>query len=430
MRNLVTKTINTENLPDKNGFFGEYGGSFVPEVLDKVMKEVGEAYDKIANDPSFIKELKELNETYTGRPSPVYHAKRLSEAVGGAEIYLKREDLNHTGAHKINHCLGEVLLAKRMGKKKVIAETGAGQHGVALATAAALLGLECDIYMGEVDVKKEAPNVARMKVLGAKVISVTTGTRTLKDAVDEAFKAYLEDPVNQIYCIGSVVGPDPFPRMVRDFQSIIGVEAKEQMQKLTGRLPDALVACVGGGSNAMGLFSAFLDDKDVKIYGVEPAGKGLETGKHAASISKGTKGMIHGFKCYVLQDDKGEPLPVYSIASGLDYPGVGPQHCFLHDIKRVDYKTATDREAVEAFYALSRMEGIIPALESSHAVAYAVKLAKELGKGKNILVNLSGRGDKDIDFVMEHYPLEEYEPEETLKDGYDEFLSHIGGEKN
>lgn len=430
MQNLVTKTINTENLPDKNGFFGEYGGSFVPEVLDKVMKEVGEAYDKIANDPSFIKELKELNETYTGRPSPVYHAKRLSEAVGGAEIYLKREDLNHTGAHKINHCLGEVLLAKRMGKKKVIAETGAGQHGVALATAAALLGLECDIYMGEVDVKKEAPNVARMKVLGAKVISVTTGTRTLKDAVDEAFKAYLEDPVNQIYCIGSVVGPDPFPRMVRDFQSIIGVEAKEQMQKLTGRLPDALVACVGGGSNAMGLFSAFLDDKDVKIYGVEPAGKGLETGKHAASISKGTKGMIHGFKCYVLQDDKGEPLPVYSIASGLDYPGVGPQHCFLHDIKRVDYKTATDREAVEAFYALSRMEGIIPALESSHAVAYAVKLAKELGKGKNILVNLSGRGDKDIDFVMEHYPLEEYEPEETLKDGYDEFLSHIGGEKN
>ena len=430
MQNLVTKTINTENLPDKNGFFGEYGGSFVPEVLDKVMKEVGEAYDKIANDPSFIKELKELNETYTGRPSPVYHAKRLSKAVGGAEIYLKREDLNHTGAHKINHCLGEVLLAKRMGKKKVIAETGAGQHGVALATAAALLGLECDIYMGEVDVKKEAPNVARMKVLGAKVVSVTTGTRTLKDAVDEAFKAYLEDPVNQIYCIGSVVGPDPFPRMVRDFQSIIGVEAKEQMQKLTGRLPDALVACVGGGSNAMGLFSAFLDDKDVKIYGVEPAGKGLETGKHAASLSKGTKGMIHGFKCYVLQDDKGEPLPVYSIASGLDYPGVGPQHCFLHDIKRVDYKTATDREAVEAFYALSRMEGIIPALESSHAVAYAVKLAKEMGKGKNILVNLSGRGDKDIDFVMEHYPLEEYEPEETLKDGYDEFLSHIGGEKN
>lgn len=430
MQNLVTKTINTENLPDKNGFFGEYGGAFVPEVLHRVMKEVGEAYDKIANDPSFIKELKELNETYTGRPSPVYHAKRLSEAVGGAEIYLKREDLNHTGAHKINHCLGEVLLAKRMGKKKVIAETGAGQHGVALATAAALLGLECDIYMGEVDVKKEAPNVARMKVLGAKVVSVTTGTRTLKDAVDEAFKAYLEDPVNQIYCIGSVVGPDPFPRMVRDFQSIIGVEAKEQMQNLTGRLPDALVACVGGGSNAMGLFSAFLDDKDVKIYGVEPAGKGLETGKHAASISKGTKGMIHGFKCYVLQDDKGEPLPVYSIASGLDYPGVGPQHCFLHDIKRVDYKTATDREAVEAFYALSRMEGIIPALESSHAVAYAVKLAKQMGKGKNILVNLSGRGDKDIDFVMEHYPLEEYEPEETLKDGYDEFLSHIGGEKN
>ena len=428
--NLVTKGINTENLPDQNGYFGEYGGSYLPEELGKVMKEVEKAYEEISRDPEFIKELKELNEHFTGRPSPVYHAKRLSKAAGGAEIYLKREDLNHTGAHKINHCLGEVLLAKHMGKKKVIAETGAGQHGVALATAAALLGLECDIYMGEIDVKKEAPNVSRMRVLGARVVSVTQGTKTLKDAVDAAFEAYLKDPVTQIYCIGSVVGPHPFPMMVRDFQSIIGMEAKEQMLSYAGSLPDAIVACVGGGSNAMGIFSAFLDDKDVALYGVEPAGKGLETGKHAATIAKGTVGILHGFKSLVLQDKDGQPLPVYSIASGLDYPGVGPQHSYLHTIGRVNYKTATDREAVEAFYALSRMEGIIPALESSHAVAYAVKLAKEMGKGKKILVNLSGRGDKDIDFVMEHYPLEEYEPEENLKDGYDEFLKHIGGEKN
>lgn len=430
MENLVNKGINTENLPNNEGYFGEYGGSYLPPALEKVMKEVGEAYEKISKDPTFIAELKDLNEHFTGRPSPVYHAKRLSVAAGGAEIYLKREDLNHTGAHKINHCLGEVLLAKRMGKKKVIAETGAGQHGVALATAAALLGLECDIYMGEIDVKKEAPNVSRMRVLGAKVVSVTRGTRTLKDAVDAAFEAYLADPVTQIYCIGSVVGPHPFPMMVRDFQSIIGMEAREQMLGYAGSLPDAVVACVGGGSNAMGMFSAFLDDKDVSLYGVEPAGKGLDTNMHAATISKGTVGILHGFKSLVLQDKDGEPLPVYSIASGLDYPGVGPQHSYLHSIGRVNYKTATDREAVEAFYALSRMEGIIPALESSHAVAYAVKLAKKLGKGKKILVNLSGRGDKDIDFVMEHYPLEEYEPEENLKDGYDEFLKHIGGEKN
>ena len=428
--NLVTKGINTENRPDANGYFGEFGGSYLPPELEKVMKEVESAYEEISKDPGFIKELKELNEHFTGRPSPVYHAERLSKAAGGAEIYLKREDLNHTGAHKINHCLGEVLLAKHMGKKKVIAETGAGQHGVALATAAALLGLECDIYMGEIDVKKEAPNVSRMKVLGAKVVSVTRGTRTLKDAVDAAFEAYLKDPVTQIYCIGSVVGPHPFPMMVRDFQSIVGIEAKEQMLSYAGSLPDAIVACVGGGSNAMGIFSAFLDDSDVALYGVEPAGKGLDTGKHAATIQKGTVGILHGFKSLVLQDKDGEPLPVYSIASGLDYPGVGPQHSYLHSIGRVNYTTATDREAVEAFYALSRMEGIIPALESSHAVAYAVKLAKQLGSGKKILVNLSGRGDKDIDFVMEHYPLEEYEPEENLKDGYDEFLKHIGGEKN
>lgn len=427
MTNLLNKEIDTVNLPDDKGYFGEYGGSFVPEALQKVMDEVAAKYEEISQDPAFVQELADLNAHYTGRPSPVTFAKNLSDAVGGAKIYLKREDLNHTGAHKINHCLGEVLLAKRMGKKKVIAETGAGQHGVALATAAALMGLECDIYMGEIDVMKEAPNVSRMKILGAKVIPVKTGTRTLKDAVDEAFKAYLKDPVTQIYCIGSVVGPHPFPMMVRDFQAVIGIEARRQMLEMTGRLPDNIVACVGGGSNAMGMFSAFLDDKDVKLYGVEPAGMGLETGAHAASITMGSKGIMHGFKTIMIQDDKGEPLPVYSIASGLDYPGSGPQHCYLYDIKRVTYTTITDREAVEAFYALSRMEGIIPALESSHAVAYAVKLAETLDKDQTILVNLSGRGDKDIDFVMQNYPLVEYEPDENAENEskYKEFLSHI-----
>ncbi len=424
MKNLVNKEINTENMPDKKGYFGEYGGSYIPEDLQKVMDEITLKYEEISKDPSFIDELANLEEHYTGRPSPIFFAKRLTDAVGGSNIYLKREDLNHTGAHKINHCLGEVLLAKRLGKKKVIAETGAGQHGVALATAAALMGLECDIYMGEVDVMKESPNVLRMKVLGAKVIAVKSGTRTLKDAVDEAFKAYLKDPVNQIYCIGSVVGPHPFPMMVRDFQSVVGVEARKQIVQMTGRLPDSVVACVGGGSNAMGIFSAFIDDKDVDLYGVEPAGEGLDTPNHAATISKGKVGILHGFKSLVIQDEKGKPLPVYSIASGLDYPGVGPQHSYLHQIGRVNYETITDREAVEAFYALSRMEGIIPALESSHAVAYGVKLAEKLGKGKNILINLSGRGDKDIDFVMQNYPLVEYEPEEKVS-SYKDFLSHI-----
>lgn len=429
MTNLINKEIDTLNMPDDKGFFGEYGGSFVPEQLQRVMDEVTAEYEKAAEDPDFIQQLADLNEHYTGRPSPVFYARNLSRELGGAQIYLKREDLNHTGAHKINHCLGEVLLAKRMGKKKVIAETGAGQHGVALATAAALLGLECDIYMGEIDVMKEAPNVSRMKILGAKVIPVKSGTRTLKDAVDAAFKAYLADPVTQIYCIGSVVGPHPFPMMVRDFQSVIGVEARRQIISMTGRLPDNVVACVGGGSNAMGIFSAFIDDNDVKLYGVEPAGMGLESGSHAASLTMGSPGLLHGFKTIMIQDDNGQPLPVYSIASGLDYPGTGPQHCFLHDIRRVEYTTITDREAVEAFYALSRMEGIIPALESSHAVAYAVKLAQSLDKDKTILVNLSGRGDKDIDFVMQNYPLVEYEPEENSQNRYKEFLSHIGGRK-
>lgn len=424
MANFITKEINTENSPNKDGYFGEYGGSYIPEELSKIMEKVSQQYQKAINDPTFMDEYESLLKHYVGRPSPVYYAKRLSEAIGGAKIYLKREDLNHTGAHKINHCIGEALLAKRMGYKKIIAETGAGQHGVALATAAALLGLDCDIYMGAIDIAKEAPNVSRMKILGAKVVSVTRGTQTLKDAVDVAFEAYLADPITQLYCIGSVVGPHPFPMMVRDFQSIVGREARAQIKELTGNLPDEVIACVGGGSNAAGIFSGFLEDENVALRGVEPAGKGLDTDKHAATITKGSKGIIHGFKCYLLQDDNGDPLPVYSIASGLDYPGVGPQHCYLHDIGRVTYTSITDREAVEAFYVLSRMEGIIPALESSHALAEGVKRAEELGKGKSILINLSGRGDKDIDFILEQYPIVDYKSDDK-KGEYKEFLTKI-----
>lgn len=399
--------VNTQldQMPNNQGYFGAYGGSFVPPQLQTVLDSITEAYEKIKKDPEFLQEFAMLRKHYIGRPSPVYHAKRLSEIVGGAQIYLKREDLNHTGAHKINHCIGEALLAKKMGKKRLIAETGAGQHGVALATAAALLGLECHIYMGEIDIAKERPNVTRMEILGAKVVAVDRGTKTLKDAVDAAFEAYLGDPETQLYAIGSVVGPHPFPMMVRDFQSIVGIEAKEQFAELTGGLPDNLVACVGGGSNAIGLFTAFLEDEAVAIYGVEPSGKSFKTGEHAATLTLGTPGIIHGFQCYLLQDTEGQPLPVYSIASGLDYPGVGPQHSYLKDIKRVSYVTANDTDAVAAFYKLSRTEGIIPALESSHAVAYAMELAKTLDPSKNILVNLSGRGDKDMDFIVQNYPM-------------------------
>ena len=407
------KSLNTQQ-PDEKGFFGNYGGAYLPPSLVGVMQEITDSYMKIKDDPAFVEELTYLQQTYSGRPSPVYYAKRLSEAVGGAKIYLKREDLNHTGAHKINHCLGEVLLAKRMGKKKVIAETGAGQHGVALATAAALLGLECDIYMGEVDVAKQAPNVRRMQVLGAKVVPVSRGTRTLKDAVDAAFEAYLQDPVTTMYAIGSVVGPHPFPMMVRDFQSVVGREARQQFLDMTGSLPNHVVACVGGGSNAIGIFSGFLDDSEVDIIGVEPGGRGPANGDNAATMTYGTPGIIHGFSCYLLQDKSGEPLPVYSIASGLDYPGVGPQHCYLKDIKRVKYEVATDRDALVAFYDLSRLEGIIPALESAHAIGYAIKVAAKMSPEQTILVNLSGRGDKDMDYVMEHYPLEAYEEQKLL----------------
>jgi tryptophan synthase beta chain len=391
--------------PNSDGFFNEYGGAFIPPHLEVEMKKITEAYHSISKSHNFISELRSIRKHYQGRPTPVYFCNRLSEKYGG-RIYMKREDLNHTGAHKLNHCMGEALLAKHLGKKKLIAETGAGQHGVALATAAAYFGLECEIHMGEVDIIKEHPNVVRMKILGAKVVPVSHGLKTLKEAVDSAFLAYLEDPETSIYCIGSVVGPHPFPMLVRDFQRVVGIEAREQFFEMTGELPDNVVACVGGGSNAMGIFSAFLDDEETKLYGVEPAGVSLNIGDHAATMTLGTPGIIHGFKCYLLQDEKGEPGPVYSCASGLDYPGVGPEHSMLKDMGKVTYTTATDEETIDAFYELSRLEGIIPALESSHAVAYALKLAKE-HRQQSILVNLSGRGDKDIDYVLEKYGLPE-----------------------
>jgi tryptophan synthase beta chain len=392
-------------MPDSHGYFGEYGGQIIPPELKAIMDDINESYEKVRQTEKFQQELRELYTDYVGRPSPIYFAKRLTAQQGGARIFLKREDLNHTGAHKINHCLGEALLAKHMGKTRVLAETGAGQHGVALATACALVGIDCEIHMGEIDIKKEHPNVTKMKILGCNLVPVTRGTKTLKDAVDSAFEEYLKDPVNSLYAIGSVVGPHPFPRMVRDFQQIVGTEAREQFQAREGKLPDYVMACVGGGSNAIGLFTAFLGDEDVKMIGVEPAGKGLDTPDHAATLTLGRKGAIHGFECYNLQDENGEPLPVYSIASGLDYPGVGPQHCYLKDIDRVQYQTIDDKECLDAFMTLSRLEGIIPALESAHAVAYAMKLAKELPQEKTILINLSGRGDKDADFVADYLSL-------------------------
>jgi tryptophan synthase beta chain len=394
-----------ETMPDEKGFFGKFGGSFIPPILEKPFAEITKAYEELKNSPKFIEELKYVRKHYQGRPTPISFAKNLTEYCGGAKIYLKREDLNHTGAHKLNHCMAEVILAKHLGKKKVIAETGAGQHGVALATAAAYFGLECEIHMGEVDIAKEHPNVVRMKILGAKVVPATHGLKTLKEAVDSAFEAYLKDTENSIYCIGSVVGPHPFPMMVRDFQSVISFESREQFLEHEGKLPDVVTACVGGGSNAMGLFAGFIDDKEVELYGVEPMGKGEKIGEHSATLTYGEEGIMHGFNSIMLKDKDGNPAPVYSIGSGIDYPSVGPEHAYLKETGRSKVGLCDDNEAVDAFYKLSQLEGIIPALESAHAVGFAMKLASTLPKNKTILVNLSGRGDKDIDFVIENYPI-------------------------
>jgi len=389
------------NVPDANGYFGRYGGMHVPAELQQALIEIADAYQTICHSAQFINELRRIRREFQGRPTPVYHCERLSRLVGGAQIYLKREDLNHTGAHKLNHCMGEALLAKHIGKRKLIAETGAGQHGVALATAAAYFGMECEIHMGEVDIAKQAPNVTRMKVLGAKIVPVRYGLRTLKEAVDSAFESYLTQYKDAIYCIGSVVGPHPFPLMVRDFQICVGIEAREQFKEMTGFLPDAVCASVGGGSNAAGMLTPFLADP-VALYGVEPLGTGTALGDHAATMTYGRLGTQHGFTSLFLLTEDDACAPVYSNASGLDYPGVGPEHAYLHELGRVDYVTASDEDAVEAFFKLSRYEGIIPALESSHAVAFAMRYAKEHKQGA-ILANLSGRGDKDIDYVVERY---------------------------
>ena len=389
------------NYPDQEGRFGPYGGAYLSDELKPAFEEISEAYQTICHSSQFINELRRIRREFQGRPTPVYHCERLSNMYGNCQIYLKREDLNHTGAHKLNHCMGEGLLAKFMGKKRLIAETGAGQHGVALATAAAFFGLECEIHMGEVDIAKQAPNVTRMKILGANVVPVTHGLKTLKEAVDSAFDSYAKNYKDSIYCIGSALGPHPFPLMVRDFQSVVGYEAKEQFIEMTGLLPDVVCACVGGGSNSIGMFIPFVDEP-VDIVGVEPLGRGSALGDHAASMTYGEKGVMHGFESIMLKDRDGEPAPVYSIASGLDYPSVGPEHAFLNDLGRVSYETADDEAAMKAFFELSRYEGIIPAIESSHAVSYATKKAQEMKKG-SILVCLSGRGDKDIDYVVENY---------------------------
>jgi len=377
------------------GFFGDFGGQFVPDALKEALDHLAEAYEQIKADPEFQEKLNYYFKHYVGRPSPLYHARRLSETLGGAQIYLKREDLNHTGAHKINNVMGQVLLAKRMGVKRIIAETGAGQHGVATATGCALFGIDCVVYMGEEDTKRQALNVFRMELLGAKVVPVKTGDRTLKEAVDAALEDYMENYRDTYYMLGSAVGPYPYPDIVRDFQSVIGEETKAQAVEQFGRYPDYLIACVGGGSNAIGLFAPFYHDREVKFIGVEPGGRGSRLGEHAAAITYGKPAVIHGFRCYSIVDETGEPATTSSIAAGLDYPGVGPEHSFYHASKRAEYVTVSDQEALEAFQLLSRTEGIIPALESSHAVAYAMKLAPNLPSDQVIVVNLSGRGDKD-----------------------------------
>ena len=401
MKTMTDNNINLgevhygKNIPDKSGHFGKYGGSFVPETLIPALEQLEKEYIKAKEEPKFNEELKYYLNEYVGRPSPLYFARRLTEKLNGPKIYLKREDLNHTGAHKINNTIGQVLLAIRMGKKRIIAETGAGQHGVATATAAAMFGLECDVYMGEEDIRRQSLNVFRMKLLGANVIPVTTGSRTLKDATNEALRNWMSSVLSTHYIIGSVVGPHPYPMMVRDFQIIIGQEVREQILKAEGRLPDYIIACVGGGSNAIGVFYPFIEDADVKLIGVEAGGVGFDVGQHAASLSKGEKGILHGSLSYVLQDDDGQTSKVHSISAGLDYPGVGPEHSYLKDIHRADYVSVTDDEAVDAFSMCTRLEGIIPALEASHAIAYTIKFAPTVDKDKVIVINLSGSGDKD-----------------------------------
>jgi tryptophan synthase beta chain len=388
------------DMPDAGGHFGPYGGVFVAETLIEALDELRGMYERYRNDPEFLAEFEHDLKYFVGRPSPVYHAKRLSEHFGGAQIYLKREDLNHTGAHKVNNCIGQALLAKRMGKPRIIAETGAGQHGVATATVAARMGLECVVYMGSEDVKRQAPNVYRMKLLGATVVPVESGSKTLKDALNEAMRDWVTNIENTFYIIGTVAGPHPYPMMVRDFQSIIGREARQQMPELVGRQPDAVIACVGGGSNAMGIFYPYINDNDVRLIGVEAAGFGMETGKHAAPLTANSPvGVLHGNRTYLMQDADGQIIETHSISAGLDYPGVGPEHAWLKDIHRAEYVAVTDDEAMHAFHTLCRMEGIIPALESSHALAYAAKLAPTMSKDKVLLINLSGRGDKDINTV-------------------------------
>lgn len=399
MKKSSEQIIDYSSYPDAAGHFGPYGGQFIAETLMGPVRELDEAYTKYCKDPEFLAELDKDLAHYVGRPSPLYLAERLTGQVGGARIYLKREDLNHTGAHKINNTIGQALLAKRMGKKRIIAETGAGQHGVASATVAARLGLECVVYMGEEDIKRQAPNVYRMKLLGAQVVSVKSGSRTLKDALNEAMRDWVTNVDDTFYIIGTVAGPHPYPAMVRDFQAVIGRETRQQMQALEGRLPDALVACVGGGSNAIGLFYPFLNDSSIQLYGVEAAGDGLQSGRHAAPLSAGKPGVLHGNRTYLMEDNDGQIIETHSVSAGLDYPGVGPEHAWLKDSGRAHYVSITDSEAMHAFHQLTRVEGIIPALESSHALAYAVKLAAERPKDQLLVVNLSGRGDKDINTV-------------------------------
>jgi tryptophan synthase beta chain len=391
--------------PDEHGHFGRYGGRFVPEALVAALDELSAAYDKARGDREFLDQLDRLHRDYTGRPSPLTDAEKLAEHAGGARILLKREDLNHTGSHKINNVLGQALLTKRMGKTRVIAETGAGQHGVATATACALLGLECVVYMGEVDTERQALNVARMRLLGAEVIPVTAGSRTLKDAINEALRDWVSSVDDTHYLLGTVAGPHPFPTMVRDFHRVVGMEAREQVLERTGRLPDAVAACVGGGSNAIGIFHAFLDDADVRLVGFEPGGDGVETGRHGATLSEGSPGALHGAMSYLLQDEDGQTAESYSISAGLDYPGVGPEHALLKDLGRATYESVTDAEAMDAFALLCRTEGIIQAIESAHAIAGALRLGRELGPEAVILVNLSGRGDKDVDTARKWFKL-------------------------